>query len=42
MRAEAAYMELLRAAATYRLDGTTLTLYDASGNESLLFRAAAE
>jgi heat shock protein HslJ len=40
MRAEAAYMELLRAAATYRLDGTTLTLSDENGNESLIFAAA--
>jgi heat shock protein HslJ len=42
MRAEAAYMELLRAAASYKLNGTTLTLYDANGNESLIFTATAE
>ena len=41
MRAEAAYIELLRAAASYRLNGTTLTLFDEGGNESLIFTAAA-
>jgi heat shock protein HslJ len=40
MRAEAAYMELLRATASYRLNGTTLTLFDENGNESLIFTAA--
>jgi heat shock protein HslJ len=42
MRAESAYIELLRASTSYKLNGTTLTLYDASGNESLVFSAAAE
>lgn len=42
MRAEAAYHELLRAAQSYRLDDTTLTLFDGNGNESLVFEAAAE
>jgi heat shock protein HslJ len=42
MRAEAAYIELLRASSSYKLNGTTLTLYDANGNESLIFAAAAE
>ena len=41
MRAESAYMELLRAAASYRLNGTTLTLFDGAGNESLIFTATA-
>lgn len=41
MRAETAYLELLRAAASYRLNGTTLTLYDDAGNESLIFTATA-
>jgi len=42
MRAESAYIELLRAAASYRLNGTTLTLYDEAGNESLIFTANVE
>jgi len=42
MDAEAAYHELLRAAKSYRIDDTTLTLFDANGTESLIFRAAAE
>ncbi|MDF1542858.1 MAG: META domain-containing protein [Anaerosomatales bacterium] len=40
MQAEAVYHDLLRAAASYRLNGTTLTLFDADGNESLVFIAA--
>jgi heat shock protein HslJ len=39
MRAEQIYLELLGAAATYKLDGDTLTLSDAGGNESLVFAA---
>lgn len=39
MRAEAAYLELLRTAESYRLDDTRLTLYDSEGNESLIFEA---
>lgn len=42
MRAEAAYHELLRNAASYRRDATTLTLFDENGNESLTFEAAEE
>lgn len=41
MRAEAAYIELLRSAESYRLNGTTLTLFDGSGAESLVFETAA-
>ena len=41
MEAESTYHELLRSAASYRLNGTTLTLFDADGNESLVFEAAA-
>ncbi len=40
MRAEAAYMKLLGGAASYRLSGGTLTLYDKAGTESLIFRTA--
>lgn len=40
MRAEAAYLERLRTAGSYRLDDTRLTLYDSGGNESLVFEAA--
>jgi len=39
MRAEAAYLELLGAAGSYKLDGSTLTLYDRNGSESLIFTA---
>ncbi|MDY0087374.1 MAG: META domain-containing protein [Coriobacteriia bacterium] len=42
MRAESIYHELLSAASSYQLDQTTLTLFDADGNESLIFSAAAE
>jgi heat shock protein HslJ len=39
MRAETAYLTLLREAAAFKLSGDTLTLYDANGNESLVFAA---
>jgi heat shock protein HslJ len=39
-RAEAAYFALLRDVASYKVDGDTLTLYDAGGNESLIFERA--
>lgn len=39
MRAEQAYRELLRGARSFKLAGTTLTLYDDSGNVSLVFEA---
>ena len=42
MEAEDAYHKLLSGAGSYRLDGTTLTLFDADGSESLVFDAAAE
>lgn len=37
MRAETAYMTLLGQAKSYRVAGGRLTLYDAGGNESLIF-----
>jgi heat shock protein HslJ len=39
MRAESAYLTLLSQGRSYRVsgDGDTLTLYDAAGNESLIF-----
>ena len=40
MRAEQAHIELLSKAASYKVDGDTLTLYDSGGNESLGFAAA--
>ena len=40
MRAEGAYIALLTAARSYKLAGGALTLYDAHGNESLIFRRA--
>ncbi len=40
MQAEAGYMTLLAGAATYAVDGGTLRLFDADGNESLIFAAA--
>jgi heat shock protein HslJ len=40
MRAEQMYLDLLGAVTTYKLDGDTLTLFDAGGNESLVFAAA--
>jgi heat shock protein HslJ len=39
MRAETTYMTLLAAAKQYAVDGETLTLSDANGNESLIFTA---
>jgi heat shock protein HslJ len=40
MRAESAYLTLLGQARSYRVSGTTLTLYDEGGNESLIFEVA--
>jgi heat shock protein HslJ len=40
MRAEGAYFTLLRQARSYRVDAGRLTLFDAGGNESLIFEAA--
>ena len=40
MRAEGAYITLLRQARSYKLAGDTLTLYGAHGNESLIFARA--
>lgn len=40
MRAERAYITLLQQARSYKLAGDILTLYDANGNESLIFRRA--
>ena len=37
MRAERAYVTLLGQARSYRVAGKRLTLYDAGGNESLIF-----
>ena len=37
MRAEHAYMTLLQQARSYSVAGRTLTLFDAHGNESLIF-----
>jgi len=42
MRAESAYMTLLGQAKSYRVEGGTLTLYDAAGNESLIFETAVD
>ena len=39
MRAEAAYLELLGQAASYRVVDATLTLFDESGNGSLIFES---
>jgi heat shock protein HslJ len=39
MRAEQAYTKLLGDAKSYRVEGARLTLYDANGNESLIFSA---
>jgi len=36
-RAEGAYLALLREATSFRLEGDTLTFYDANGNVSLIF-----
>lgn len=40
MRAESAYLTLLGQARSYRVDAGRLTLFDAGGNESLIFEAA--
>jgi len=40
MRAEGAYLTLLGQAKSYRLSSGRLTLFDAGGNESLIFEAA--
>jgi hypothetical protein len=37
MRAESAYLTLLREVKTYKWNGGKLTLFDAGGNESLIF-----
>ena len=42
MRAEGAYMTLLGQARTYSVKQGTLTLYDAGGNESLIFKATTK
>jgi len=39
MRAEGAYLTLLGRARSYRVDAGRLTLFDAGGNESLIFEA---
>lgn len=41
MRAESAYMALLGQARSYAVEGDTLTLFDAGGNQSLIFERAA-
>jgi heat shock protein HslJ len=41
MQAETTYTSLLAAARKYEIDGDTLTLFDAGGNESLIFTAAS-
>ncbi len=41
MRAEQAYTTLLRQSRSYSVAGDVLTLFDAGGNESLIFNAAA-
>ena len=41
MRAERAYVTLLQQARSYSLAGRTLTLFDAHGNESLIFARAS-
>ena len=40
MRAEGAYLALLGQARSYRVEAGRLTLFDAGGNESLMFEAA--
>jgi heat shock protein HslJ len=40
MRAESIYTKLLGEAKSYKLDGTKLTLFDANGNESLIYESA--
>ena len=41
MRAETTYLELLRAATSYKVEDGTLTLLDAGGNESLISASAS-
>lgn len=41
MRAEGAYRTLLGQAKSYKVVGRSLTLYDAAGNESLIFESAS-
>ena len=40
MRAETIYLQLLAEAKSYTVEGNTLTLSDANGNESLIYTAA--
>ena len=40
MRAEQTYLKLLAEAKKFKVDGKTLTLSDANGNESLIYTAA--
>ncbi len=42
MRAESAFQTLLGQARSYKLAGSTLTLYDQGGNESLSFEATGK
>ena len=42
MRAETAYLTLLRQAKSYKMADGKLTLYDKGGNESLIFEAASK
>jgi heat shock protein HslJ len=42
MRAEGAYLTLLGQARTYRVEADRLTLFDAGGNESLMFETAGQ
>jgi len=42
MRAEGVYLMLLGQAASYRVDAGPLTLFDAGGNESLIFVASGQ
>ena len=39
MQAESTYLKLLNAAASFKVSGSTLTLYDEGGNESLIYTA---
>jgi heat shock protein HslJ len=41
MKAEQSYLTLLAAAKKYQVDGETLTLMDANGNESLIYTATS-
>ena len=40
MHAEQTYLKLLAEAKQFKVDGKTLTLSDANGNESLIYTAA--